>query len=456
MTVAQGDRLMLAEGRVAWREGQFLRQQHFQQQDRHLDALMASRARTAGPYAWGVTELVINEDLAALGKFAVERVSGVMPDGLPFSIPGALPSLPPLDVPANTRDAIVYLTLPAHQPGAVEFRMAEEAGASSSRFVVDVMDVADVFAEDRAREPIEIARPNLGFGVTRDQTYGRILIGLARIRETSAGAVVLDERYIPPALDIAASPRLIGFLADILGRAEQRIDELALRAVEAADGGAETIGNFLLLQLLNRARAQLAHLAALPMVHPERLYEALLGLAGELATLTTEERRAAAFPPYDHQRLQQCFEPVVEAIQAALSAIYDKAAIMLPLVEAAPGAYTSRITDPTLYQTGYFFLAVNARAPLEDVRARFPSIAKIGPVQRMRQIVDSALAGVPLRHTPTPPAQIRAIPGYVYFELDRSSPDWPEFATAPALGLHVAGDWPELRMELWCVKKTQR
>jgi type VI secretion system protein ImpJ len=175
------------------------------------------------------------------------------------------------------------------------------------------------------------------------------------------------------------------------------------------------------------------------------------------STLAHRCRRGASTPsPYDHQRLQQCFEPVVEAIQAALSAIYDKAAIMLPLVEAAPGAYTSRITDPALYQTGYFFLAVNARAPLEEVRARFPSIAKIGPVQRMRQIVDSALAGVPLRHTPTPPAQIRAIPGYVYFELDRSSPDWPEFATAPALGLHVAGDWPELRMELWCVKKTQR
>jgi predicted component of type VI protein secretion system len=129
---------------------------------------------------------------------------------------------------------------------------------------------------------------------------------------------------------------------------------------------------------------------------------------------------------------------------------------MLPLVEAAPGAYTSRITDPSLFQTSYFFLAVNARAPLEDIRARFPSVAKIGPVQKMRQIVDSALAGVALRHTPTPPPQIRAIPGNVYFELDRSSDDWASFATAPGLGLHVAGDWPDLKLELWCVKKAPR
>ena len=25
-----------------------------------------------------------------------------------------------------------------------------------------------------------------------------------------------------------------------------------------------------------------------------------------------------------------------------------------------------------------------------------------------------------------------------------------------ALGLHVAGDWPQLKLELWCVKRTSR
>lgn len=456
LPIAQDPLIMLAEGRVAWREGLFLRQQHFQQQDRFFEALLGARSRSARPYPWGVTELVVNQDLAALGKFAVERLSGVLPDGLPFSIPGDLPPPPPLDIPASTRDAVIHLTLPAHQPGAVEYRMQGEPVAEATRYLVDAVDVPDVFAEERSREAIEVARPNLAFGVTRDQTYGRVLLGLARVRETNAGALVLDERYIPPALDAAASPRLTGFLADIIGRAEQRIDELALRAVEATDGGSETIANFLLLQLLNRCRAQLGHLAALPMLHPERLYEAFLGMAGELATLTSDERRPPSFPAYDHGRLQQCFEAVVEPIQLALSAVYDRAAMMLPLIEAAPGAYTSRITDPSLYQTGYFYLAVSARAPLEDVRTRFPSVAKIGPVQKMRQIVDSALAGVALRHAPTPPPQIRPIPGYVYFELDRASEDWASFAAAPALGLHVAGDWPDLKLELWCVKKAPR
>jgi len=418
-----------------------------------VDALLAAHARVVGPYRWGITECVINRDLAALGKFAVERLSGILPDGLPFSIPGDLPPPPPLDVPADARDVPVQLTIPAHQPGGVEYRDRDESNADGARFLVDEEEIPDTFAEERTREAIETARPNLRFGMTRDQTFGRVLLGLVRIREVNSGALVFDDRYIPPSLDIRADPRLTGFLSDILGRAGQRVEELALRAVEASDGGAETFANFLLLQALNRWCGQLRHMAALPMVHPERLFEMFLGMAGELATLTHPDRRPPTLPTYDHGRLRESFEPVVEVIQAALSAVYDRAAIQLPLKQAGPGAYTSRITDSTLYQTGYFYLAVSARMSLDDVRARFASVAKVGPVQKMRQIVDSALAGVPLRHTPTPPPQIRSIPGFVYFELDRSSPDWASFADAPALGLHVAGDWPELRLELWCVKK---
>ena len=45
--------------------------------------------------------------------------------------------------------------------------------------------------------------------------------------------------------------------------------------------------------------------------------------------------------------------------------------------------------------------SLNAAASLDEIRGRFPSMAKIAAVQRMREIVDSALPGVPLRHVPT-------------------------------------------------------
>ncbi|HWF01035.1 MAG TPA: type VI secretion system baseplate subunit TssK [Caulobacteraceae bacterium] len=446
---------MQGDSRIAWREGLFLRPQHFQQQDRHTDSLVRARTASLRPYPWGLTELKLNMDVASLGKFAVERCAGLLPDGQPFAAPDDLPPPVPLDIPDSARDAIVYLTLPARQSGATEFE-ARESANEAIRYVVDEEEVLDAFSEDRAREPIETAKPNLRFGVTKDDVYGRVVVGLARIREVQNGRIMFDERYIPPALDIRASPRLQGFLTDILGRAQQRVDELSVRAVEAVDGGSETFASFLLLQALNRWTPVLKHLQSLPSVHPERLYELFLGMAGELCTMVRADRRPPPFPDYDHENLQATFEPVFDALQTALSAVFDRSSVQMPLEQVSPGVYVSKIVDHGLYQTGYFYLAVRASVSLDDVRGRFPQIAKIGSVLKMRQIVESALPSVPLRHAPTPPPQIRVLPGFVYFELDRSAPDWRDFAQAPALGLHVAGDWPDLKLELWCVKRVSR
>jgi len=441
--------------RVAWREGQFLRPQHFQQADRAAAWQMRVRTEGLRPYPWGLTQIVIDEDLAAIGKFTVVRASGIMPDGTAFSIPDDMAPPPPLDVPADTRDATIYLTLPAAQAGAQEFAEEDRAGADV-RYLVSEGDVVENFSDDRSREPIELARPNLRFGVTRDQTYGRILCGLAHVREVDNKRVMFDDRYIPPALDMDASRPLKHGLIDIIGRCDQRIDELAIRAVEATDGGNETFASFLLLQALNRWIAVLKHLDSLPMVHPERLYQDLASLAGEVATLVKPERKAPVLPLYEHENLRGTFEPLFALLQSMLSISIQGPARQLPLEPAGPGAWVSTILDRNLYQYDYFYLAVRAAASPEEIRQMFPAVAKIGAVEKMRQIVDSALPGVPLRHSTTPPPQLRVLPGYVYFELDRGVPDWRDFSNATALGLHVAGEWPELRMELWSVKRSAR
>lgn len=446
---------MAGKGRVAWREGLFLRPQHFQQQDRAFQSLLSERASGLRPYPWGITELILDDDLATLGKFGVVRCSGVLPDGTSFAIPDDQPPPAPIDIPADTRDAIVSLTIPAGQVGAVEFCESDRP-AADIRFLVDEREVVDAFSEDRAQELIEVARPNLQFGVTRDQVYGRVNLGLARIREVSNKRLQFDDGYVPPALDIAAARPLKSGLTDIIGRADQRVDELARRAVQATDGGSETFASFLILQALNRWEAVLKHLDSLPMVHPERMFEALLAMVAELATLTMEERRPPALPKYDHEDLRGCFAPLFDLLQTMLGREIKQSALQMPLDHAGPGAYVSTIRDHALFKTGYFYLAVNAATPLDEVRGRFPSVAKIGSITKMREIVQAALPGVPLRHVPTPPPQLRVLPGYVYFELDRSVPAWKDLAGAPALGLQVAGEWPDLKLELWCVKRSGR
>ena len=103
-----------------------------------------------------------------------------------------------------------------------------------------------------------------------------------------------------------------------------------------------------------------------------------------------------------------------------LSAVFERSAVQLPLKQKRPGAYVCTITDHNLFKTGYFYLAVSAAAPVEEIRRTSRALPRSPPLQKMQQIVESALPGVPLRHVPTPPPQIRVLPGHVYFELDRS------------------------------------
>ena len=65
---------MSDKNRVVWSEGLFLRPQHFQQQDRHFEALVEGRAGTLRADSWGFTELELERDLLAIGKVAVRRV----------------------------------------------------------------------------------------------------------------------------------------------------------------------------------------------------------------------------------------------------------------------------------------------------------------------------------------------------------------------------------------------
>ncbi len=439
-----------------WSEGLFLRPQHFQAAGGAAASNLHARFDGAQAHPWGIVELALSDDLAQGAQAGIDRLIAVLPDGEVVSIPGGLPPPPPFDIDDQVRGEILYLTLPAVQEGAVAFAYPTARDAGIARYHIVERELIDATDPDRAQDTIEVGLPNLRYGIEEADLAGRIKIGLARIKERQGKRVIWDEAYIPPCLDLKASPTLTGFLIDILGRLDSRQDELSQRAVEGTQGGTETFAAYLLLQLLNRWQPELRHYQRLDRVHPERLFTSFVAFAGELATFTRADRKPQVYPDYDHENLEMCFKPVIEALRAGLSTEFSRSAVQLELKLLQPGAYISTITDRTLYDQGRFYLAVASRRPADDIRRALPSVVKIGSVAKMQQLVQAALPGVPVTPVSSPPPQIRVMPNYVYFELDRASPDWRDFATAPALGLHIAGEWPELDLELWCVRRQSR
>jgi len=440
---------MTWSNRVAWQEGMFLRAQHFQQQDRALEALVLGRTAVLRPHGWGMVNWVINRDLLATGKFAATIASGVFEDGTPFSLPGDADHPVPLDVPEGTRNTVVHLALPVRQPGAVEIASAD---APEGRYGLQEFEAYDTQSASPQPAALQVGRLRLRYLLENQRQPGFVCIGLARIVEVAADRrVTLDDRWIPPALICSAAPPLAGLLAELSGMLNQRGEALAARMTAPGRGVAD-VSDFLLLQSVNRWQKLLSHWADAGAVHPVDLYAVLVQMSGDLATFTEATRRPAAYPAYRHEDLQRSFAPVIADVRRSLSAVIDQTATPIPLQDPRHGIRVGQITDRNILRSGSFVLCVQADMPTDTLQRLFPAQVKIGAVEQIRELVNVALPGISVRPLPVAPRQLPFYAGASYFELDRNSPHWQQMQSSGAFALHVSGDFPNLNLELWAIR----
>jgi type VI secretion system protein ImpJ len=443
---------MSENNRIVWSEGLFLRPQHFQQQERHFESWIESRTAALRPYSWGFTELEIERDLLAIGKLGLRRARGVFPDGTPFAMPENEPLPQPLEIGVQLRDQVIYLAVPLKKSGALQSTRAGN-GVEFTRYRTRDQEVRDTAMDAAATTELEVAALNTRLVAQSEPTDDFACIPLVHVVECRADRqVVLDDRFIPTVLKTGTAGRLATFLMELQGLLYQRAEALAARAVASGRGGASEIADFLMLQVVNRYEPVVGHLASNPGLHPEDLYRLMLEITGELSTLTAASRRPPQFQTYRHDSLRASFDPVINALRACLSVVMEQNAIPIPLAHKKFGISVASVADQTLFDSAAFVLAARADVPPEELRRRFPAQLKIGPVERIRDLVNLQLPGVGLQPMAVAPRQIPYHAGFAYFELDRSHELWRSLKGSGGIAIHQAGEFPNLAMELWAVR----
>jgi type VI secretion system protein ImpJ len=434
--------------KVAWKEGLFLQPQHLQQSDRYAEKLIQARTAVITPYPWGMIEMKIDRDLAQQGRLGLRTCIGIMPDGTPFDAPNASPLPLPVPVPEDSAGVPIWLTLPDAAMNGQDVGGA--SGNAATRYVVEAETVADNASASRIEQTIEIAVPRLELAVRKSPKPGYQCIPIGRISEVRDGVVSIDDTVPPTGMILAVHPAFEGYLSRVVGWMEAKVESLARFAADPSSGGGMQASDYLMLMVLNRELPVLRHLKVSGKVHPERLYEKLISLAGELATFDQGDRHAADYGAYDHDDPKKTFTPVVQDIQRLLARDVGRA-VRLPLKEVRPNSFAALVNDRNLFAQAAFVVEVGAGLPLTQVQQQFPQLCKVGPSTRMKEIINNNLPGVPLMHLPNPPRQIRVVASNVYFLLDKSTELWREFSVAPAIGMHFAGSWPGLKLELWAI-----
>lgn len=443
---------MSLENKVVWSEGMFINPQHFQQQERYFESFVQRSCRPHGQFSWGLSLLEIDQQLLKLGKISVTRAQGVFPDGTPFSFPDVDDCPNVLDIPIGVHSTTIYLAIPVKRLGSLDVQKIENTQVLA-RFYAQEISTRDTSRESSDDHVIEVAKLRFKLLLETDDLSGYVCIAIARIYESKDDkSIILDEQHIPTVLSLSASPKLSNFMQELVGLLHHRAEAIAGRLGDSRRGGTAEIADYLLLQVINRVEPFFRHLSHVKNIHPELLFSELLKLVGELATFLSVKKRVPDLPGYLHDDLQQTYLPLIATLREQLTMVYEQTAIALKLEEKKYGIRVSEIVDRSLINTAIFVLVVRADVPDEFLRIRLPAQIKIGPVERIRELVNAAIPGIGLKALPVAPRQIPYRSGFCYFELDKHNQLWRDLQTSGGFAMHLGADFPGIELEFWAIR----
>ncbi|MCL9780076.1 type VI secretion system baseplate subunit TssK [Vibrio sp. S4M6] len=434
---------------VVWQDGMFMRPQHFQQLERSQKKSASLFHIFSSPLHWGIKHLEVNNELLALGKIGLTKAEGIFLDRTPFELP-LLADLPKvLEVPTSTVNKVVFLCCPLPSDKSQLFGSDSE----HSRYSIHTQEACDACYDSVGVANIEVGKLNFKLLIEDEDKCSYTGIPILKISEVSPeGKVVLDADFIPPCVDIQASPVLSHFASEFASMLQHKAESIVRRLGEVDQQGVSSVADFMLLQILNRYEPLFWHLSKVQGVHPANFYQILLQAEGELSTLCSANRRPRAFVQYVHQEATQCFSAYLRDLKSLLSVMSEQRAIPLAIKEQQFGIKSADIPDRKLVENMTFVLAVKADVSVDILHTQFVSQTKLGAIDHIRDLINLQLPGIRLKAMPVVPRALPYHAGYTYFELDKGSEEWASFRSSAALAIHTAGEFKGLSLQLWAVK----
>lgn len=434
-----------------------MRPQHFQRQDAYHEWRTAEFTRTLHPYAWGVRRARLDTDALATGVLRFTELQIVFPDGELYSAPAEddLPAPVTLASLELTSNELVFhvVMAPLRQNGS-NFSAIDQADGAL-RYVQQNVAAGDWFTAAAQAELAVLRRSArvLPDGEPRDHL---VSLPVVRLRRSATGPFEVDSRFVAPSLSIAASPALQGMLRRLLDVLQAKVDALygfhrepSRHVIEFRSGD---IASFWLLHTASAAFAGLSHLHHHTGLHPERLYERLLELAGALMTFS-KSFTLADLPAYRHASPGDPFHRLDEIIRELLETVISTRYFSIALQEIRPSFHHGRLDSDKITASTSFYIGVQAAMPSADLVDAVPIRFKVGAPDDVDKLVLSAMGGVRLSHATQVPAAIPVRPGAHYFALEPRGSLYERMLQAQAMAIYVPSGISDLQIELFALNQ---
>ncbi|MGI8882685.1 MAG: type VI secretion system baseplate subunit TssK [Pyrinomonadaceae bacterium] len=444
--------------KIVWNEGMLLTPHHFQQFDNYHEELLNSRVRSVLPFEYGVLDLQVNNEAVANGNFQINVCHAVLPDGLMINVPDAeaVPDLRPVKDhfhPEQERLG-VHLAIPARKMGEANFQANGAKTNANLRYLQEGALVKDETSGTN-EQPLAYAKSNLRLIFDDELRDGFTSMKIAELERTPTGQLKISEEYIPPILKVSGSMWLVNMLRQLveilITKSGSLGEQRRQRNASLADFTTSEVAIFWLLHTINSSIPMMTHYFRSPLLHPEKLYLEMAGLAGKLMTFTIE------FHPkdivkYDHDDLYFTFYSLSTQLKELLETVIPSRCVPIILEKTRDTLYVGRIEDERLLKEAGFYLAVRAQMPESKLIEGVPRVVKIASRDVIDSVIGSALPGVVLTHANPPPAPIPARVGFRYFMLDTIGPYWNGIKGSKVISVYVPDEIPDEKLEMYAVK----
>lgn len=437
--------------KVFWGEGLFLRPQHFQRQDAYHEGRLQDLSTALHPYAWGLRQARFDVQSLASGTLRALQLSAIFPDGESYAAPGddELPEAVSLtDLPAGVQSTTIHLALPLLKEHGGN--CAEAGGGASARFTQHNQPTLDLYT-DASEAELAYLRKSVRLLTDDEPRDPYVTVPVARVRRTSTGGFEFDDSFLAPALNIASSPQLHAQLRRLLDSLQAKTDALyglhrepSQHIIEFRSGD---IASFWLLHTVNSSFAALSHLFRHPGLHPERLHQELLRLAGSLLTFS-KIYSLSDLPHYSHAQPEAGFERLFDMIRELLDTVISARYFQIALSEVKPSFHLGRLDSQRIDEKSVFYLGVAADIPGPELIQTIPVRFKVGAPDDVEKCVLSALPGLKLAHAAQVPAAIPVRPGSYYFAIEPRGPLYERMIKSQSLMIYVPSGLRELKLEL--------
>lgn len=441
--------------KVLWGEGLLLRPQHFQRQDAYHEHCLQRAIKAVHPYAWGVERLTIDREALASNVLRVLDLALRFQDGVLVDAPqaDALPENVDLTLLQAAQQNVTYsVALPGLKPFTGNFAIPGQ-GANTARFVQDNQETEDLYTQ---AAPVQLAylKKSVRLVSEAEPRDAYIHFPLLRLRRAATGGFELDPAFVAPSLTLSAAAPLFQQLRRLVDALQAKVAALyghhrepSRNVIEFRSGD---MSSFWLLHTASAACATLSHHFHHPGLHPERLFEQLLQLAGGLMTFS-KSWTLADLPQYQHHDPGPCFGQLHTIIRELLDTVISSKYFAIALNEVRPSYHIGALDSGKIDDKTVLYIAVAAAMPTVQLIEMVPLRFKVGAPDDVEKFVLSALPGVRLQYTPQPPAALAVRPDTCYFMLEAKGEMVERMLKAQSISIYAPAGMKELKLELLAV-----